>query len=295
MKPTGVAVDSGIPVNNKTMMKHFLSFLILSSLVFFSCKTVKKVQGIQEAIAKKDTAQVVVIKETPKIDSGAIVRDIMSKVVKGKIDFNTFNAKIRVDYDGVDKSDNYTAYLSMKKDSIILITIKGSVLGISAVGLEAKIKKDSVVLVFKQDGYVQYRAISYIQESTQLPFDFYSLQDMIIGNPVFIDSNVVSYKASQSQLLVFMVGNLFKHLLTLNNADYRVMHSKLDDVDIQKNRTCDITFSNYQTMGPYQFATYRKISVAEKSKLDIYLDFKEFSLNEPLKYNFEIPKKFKRK
>ena len=276
-------------------MKHFFSFFLLFSLVLFSCKTVKKVQGIQEAIAKKDTAQVVVIKETPKIDSGAIVRDIMSKVVKGKIDFNTFNAKIRVDYDGVDKSDNYTAYLSMKKDSIILITIKGSVLGISAVGLEAKIKKDSVVLVFKQDGYVQYRAISYIQESTQLPFDFYSLQDMIIGNPVFIDSNVVSYKASQSQLLVFMVGNLFKHLLTLSNTDYRVMHSKLDDVDIQKNRTCDITFSNYQTMGAYQFATYRKISVAEKSKLDIYLDFKEFSLNEPLKYNFEIPKKFKRK
>ena len=276
-------------------MKHFFSFFLLFSLVFFSCKTVKKVQGIQEAIAKKDTAQVVVIKETPKIDSGAIVRDIMSKVVKGKIDFNTFNAKIRVDYDGVDKSDNYTAYLSMIKDSIILITIKGSVLGISAVGLEAKIKKDSVVLVFKQDGYVQYRAISYIQESTQLPFDFYSLQDMIIGNPVFIDSNVVSYKASQSQLLVFMVGNLFKHLLTLSNTDYRVMHSKLDDVDIQKNRTCDITFSNYQTMGAYQFATYRKISVAEKSKLDIYLDFKEFSLNEPLKYNFDIPKKFKRK
>ena len=48
-------------------------------------------------------------------------------------------------------------------------------------------------------------------------------------------------------------------------------------------------------MGPYQFATYRKISVSEKSKLDIYLDFKEYSLNEPLKYAFEIPKNYKRK
>jgi hypothetical protein len=92
-----------------------------------------------------------------------------------------------------------------------------------------------------------------------------------------------------------MVGNLFKHLITLNNADYTVTHSKLDDVDIQKNRTCDITFSNYQSLGKYQFATYRKISVSEKSKLDIYLDFKEFNINEPLKYNFEIPKKVKRK
>jgi hypothetical protein len=277
------------------MKRHSFLYLVIVAMLAFSCKTVKKVQGIQQAIAKKDTAQVVVIKETPKVDSGAIVKEIMSKVVKGKIDFNTFNAKIRVDYDGVEKSDNYTAYLSMKKDSIILITIKGSLMGISAVGLEAKIKKDSVVLYFKQDGYVQYRSINYIQDETHLPFDFYSLQDILIGNPVFIDSNVVSYKASPSQLLVFMVGNLFKHLITLNNADYTVTHSKLDDVDIQKNRTCDITFSNYQSLGKYQFATYRKISVSEKSKLDIYLDFKEFNINEPLKYNFEIPKKVKRK
>jgi hypothetical protein len=48
-------------------------------------------------------------------------------------------------------------------------------------------------------------------------------------------------------------------------------------------------------MGTYQFATQRKIVVAEKSKLDINLDFKEFSLNEPLKYAFEVPKNFKRK
>ena len=121
------------------------------------------------------------------------------------------------------------------------------------------------------------------------------MQDVLIGNPVFVDSNVVSYKASVSQLLVLMVGDTFKHLLTLDNSNYKVLHSKLDDVDLQRNRTCDITLSNYQGMGEYQFATYRKISVAEKSKLDITLDFKEFSLNDPLKYSFEIPKKLKRK
>ena len=98
-------------------MKHSTSFLLLITLLTFSCKTVQKTQVIQEAISKKDTAQTIVISETPKVDSAAIVKDIMHKVVQGKIDFNTFNAKIKVTYESAEKSDTYTVYLSMKKDS----------------------------------------------------------------------------------------------------------------------------------------------------------------------------------
>ena len=296
MKLNGVPEVSAIPANNKYIMKYFLVFLTVTTIFCFSCKTVKKTQHIQEAISKKDTAPTIVIKESPKVDSAAIVKNILSKVVRSKIDFNTFNAKIKVSYEGPQKSDTYTVYVSMKKDSIILIKVTGTVLGFRGLGLQAKVKKDSVVIVqYAGEQSVRYESISYLQEVTQIPFDFSTLQDIIIGNPVFLDSNVVSYKEGASQLLVLMVGDLFKHLLTLDNTDYKILHSKLDDVDLQRNRTCDITLGTYQPMGAYQFATYRKISVSEKSQLDIYLDFKEFTLNEPLKYTFDVPKKFKRK
>jgi len=295
MKRREGAEDLAIPANSNHM-KKITGLLAIISLVAFSCKTTKKVTGFQQAIAKKDTVQTVMIKEAPAVDSGAIVKDIMGKVVRSKILFNTFNAKIKVDYEGMEKSDSYTVHLSMKKDSVIILKVIGHFLGIAGVGLEARIQKDSVVLVQKVgDKNVMFRSIDYIKEQTGVPFDFATLQDIIIGNPVFVDSNVVSYKAGASQLLVLMVGDVFKHLLTLDNSNYKVLHSKLDDVDMQRNRTCDITLSNYQPMGVYQFATYRKISVAEKSKLDITLDFKEYSLNEPLKLTFEIPKKYKRK
>ncbi|MGG2357476.1 DUF4292 domain-containing protein, partial [Salmonella enterica] len=71
----------------------------------------------------------------------------------------------------------------------------GSFLGIKQEGMQVKVKRDSVFL-YKKIGerYVQNRSISYLQEVTQIPFDFSTLQDLIIGNPVFIDSNIVSYK-----------------------------------------------------------------------------------------------------
>jgi hypothetical protein len=277
-------------------MKQILVILITIAAVLFSCKTVKKTQVIQEAITKKDTAQTIVIKETPRVDSAAIVKDILGKVMRSKIEFTTFNAKIKVKYESVEKNDNFTVYLSMRKDSVILIRVMGTFLGIPGLGLEAKIKKDSVVVIqHVGDKSVTNRSISYLQDVIQIPFDFATLQDLLIGNPVFLDSNIVSYRAGANQLSVFMVGDLFKHLLTLDNNGFKVLHSKLDDIDIQRNRTGDITFGNYQPMGLYQFATYRSISIAEKSKLDLSLDFKEFNLNEPLKYNFEVPKKYKRK
>ncbi|MFM9021182.1 MAG: DUF4292 domain-containing protein [Sediminibacterium sp.] len=275
-------------------MKQFLGFLLLA-LSFTACKTAKKTQGLQDAMSKKDTTQAVIIKEV-KVDSGAIVRDILEKVVRNKIDFKTLNAKIKVDYESADKSDDYTVYLSMRKDSVILIKVKGSFLGISSVGLEARITRDSIVLVqLVGDKNVKYRSINYLQEISQIPFDFFTLQDIIMGNPIYIDNNVLSYKNSDNELLVQMAGDVFKHLLTLNNTNFQITHSKLDDVNVERNRTCDISQNTFQPLGNFMFATYRKITVSEKSKLDVYLDFKEYTINEPLKYTFDIPKNLKRK
>lgn len=276
---------------------QYLTVFTLLTLAFLgtACRPVKKVQSIQTAINKKDTTQSVVIKTSPTVDSVAIVRDIMSKVIHQKIDFKTFNAKIKVEYYGPEESQNVTAYLGIRKDSIIFIQIKGF-LGI--VGLQAKITPDSVTIVSKipDNKFVQQRAISYLQDVTQIPFTFSTLQDLLVGNPVFLDSNIVSYRyTNNNQLLVSIVGSLFKNLITLDKDEHLVLHSKLDDVDMNRNRTCDITYSEYKPVNDFMFSTYRSVSVAEKAKLDINMDFKEYSFNEMLKYAFTIPKNFKRK
>lgn len=265
-------------------------------LVMVSCGTVKKVEGIQEALSKKDTTQLVVVNKIPVVDSAAIVRDIMGKVSQQKINFKTFNAKIKVDYEGAEKKDNYTVYLSMVKDSVILIRVKGTSYGISAEGLQARVTKDSVVLVQKVgDKSVTKRSIAYLQEVTEIPFDFKSLQDLLIGNPIFFSNNLVSYKSNDNQLLVTMVGDLFKNLINIDNSTQRILFSKLNDINTHRNRSCDITYGNFQPLGIYSFAADRKISMSEKSKLDIFLDFKEFSIDDPIKYSFEIPKNYKKK
>ncbi len=260
-------------------------------LFLFSCGPAKKIEKIENAISKRDTSQVVVVIPEKKVDSFSIVKNIIANLNKvQRIDFKTFAAKIKVDYDGKDESDQLTIYMRIQKDSIIWVSIRG-LLDIEGARLE--IDKKHVKLMDMQQKTVKYRNISYLQELTNVPLDFYGLQDLIIGNPIFLDSNIVSYKSNGSQLEVLMVGKLFKHLLTLNDNNFQMLHSKLDDADPSRNRTCDITYSSYEKVKDFYFSTERKISVAEQSKLDVDLQFKKYSFDEPETFPFTIPKNYK--
>lgn len=265
-------------------------YLVLILLVEFGCRPAKKVQKIEDAISKKDTTQTVVIPPEKSVDSFSLVKNIIDNIDRIQhIDFSTFSAKVKVDYEGKDDGGQATAYLRMQKDSVIWISLRGA-LGIE--GVRLLIEKDHVELMNFLKKTVQYRKISYLQDLTDIPLDFSTLQAIIIGNPVFIDSNIVSYRNSGNQLLVLMVGNLFKNLLTLDNTDYRILHTKLDDVDPMRNRTCDITFDGYEKVNDFYFSTIRKISVAEKEKLDVNLQFKQYSFNQPESFPFNIPKNY---
>jgi hypothetical protein len=272
-------------------MKIVTAFLCLF-IVMISCRPAKKVQKIQEAISKVDTTPVIVLKDSKAADSSLLIRDVYNKVIKNKIDFTTFNAKVRIEYNGKEGGDEATAYIRLKKDSVMWLSLRGA-LGIE--GFRVLITKDSVKVMNLLKKNVQFRSIGYLQEVTDLPFDFATLQDMVVGNPVFIDSNIISYKVNNNnQLLVLMSGRLFKHLVSIDNTDYKILHSKLDDIDDTRNRTCDITFSGYDNSAGTPFSTKRKISVAEQSKLDISLDFKQYSFNQPLTFPFNIQKNYKR-
>ncbi len=270
-------------------MIRFLSIVALVLIVFTSCRSTR---NIQTAIAKKDTVAVAIVDSLPKIDSQAIISETLQKLAARKIDFTTFSAKINVDYQGADgKKYDVNANLRMYKDSLIWISIT-AIFGIE--GLRAIITPDSVKILNKQDKVFTARSVSYLQEVTALPLSPSSLQDILIGNPVFLDSaNVLSFSGQENNHITLLSkGEWFKNLLTLNQHS-RVENSKLDDVDNTRSRTCNLSYSNYEEKKGVLFSTKRRITVTEKSKLDIKLDFKSYEYNETLSFPFSVPKSYK--
>lgn len=271
-------------------MRYSLFFVVSGLLMIMGagCHSTRK---IQTAIAKKDTAQVIIVHDS-KADSVKFVHDIYGAVEKNRIDFKTFSAKIKVEYTDKDgKGPDLTVFARIVKDSAIWLSINATIFSYEA--FRVLVTPDSVKVLNKKEKEYQLRSVSYLQELIQLPFDFKTLQDLIIGNPVYLDSNIISFKKNENNVLLLSSGKLFKNLLTLSDGSYQLQHSKLDDVNAARNRTCDLTYSNYEKKNGIDFATQRKISVAEKSRLDVDMDFKQYDFNESFSLPFAIPKNYK--
>jgi hypothetical protein len=279
----------------KIFMKGIIGFLLMSMIGFgsSSCRSTKK---ITTAISKKDTIQKktdTAMVEDLHADSIKYIQQIYNHIESATIDCRTFSAKLKVHYEGSDGKDyEFTAFIRLEKDKRIWISINATLLGIEV--FRALITPDSAKVLNKMDKVYQLRSISYLQEISHLPFDFNVLQSLILGNPIYLDSNILYYKKELQGLSILSVGPVFRNYLTLN-SDMSMKHSKLDDVDPLKARYCDITYGQYEKVDTALFSTYRKVTVAEKARLDVELNFNKYSFNENLDFPFSIPKNYKRK
>lgn len=255
----------------------------------YSCRSAK---NIQTAVSKKDTAITFVAlpPNHAREDSMAFIKEAYKGVQNNHINFTTFSGKIDLDYEDADgKKYNVNAHVRMYKDSVIWISIT-AILGIE--GLRVYITPDSVKLLDKQNRIYSPRSVSFLQEVTALPLDLEILQNLLLGNPIFLDSNIVSYSKSGNSISLQSNGDFFKNLFTINEGDRLVQTSKLDDIDLLRSRTCYLTYTNYENKKVINFSTKRSIHVAEKKKLDIKMDFRQYEFNEKLSFPFTVPKNY---
>ena len=279
-----------LAIQGKTKSMKKLVYIAFPFFLLQACTNVKKVQVIQDALTVADSSA---LKKVPEIDSLAIVKEIVDHFNTDKISFTTMNAKIKVDYESEKNADTYIANLSIQKDSAIYITIRGAM---GVIGLKALIKKDSVTLFYPLTKKVDKRPLSALVDIVKIPFSFATIQDLVVGNPIYMDNaKLVSFKKSDEKLQVSLLGDLFKNLVVLDLEHTKILQLKLDDIDIAQHRTCNISYSNHVNTDKASFPLNREIAIESKSKLIIHMEVKEYSFNEPLKYTFAIPRPGKRR
>lgn len=283
-------------------MNKFLAALVACVLgmgILLGCRSTKKIQKVIATtnIRKDTTGNAAKAAAAPPRDAHAdsleVIRLALVGLAQNHIDFQTFSAHMHVNYEGGDgKGNEFNAVVRIRKDSMIWVSIN-AVFGIEA--FRMLITPDSVKILDRLKKIARLRSVSYLQEQMHLPVDFKMLQDMLIGNPVLVDTaHILFYKMDDRGISLFSAGSLFRNYLSLN-LDYTLQHSKLDDVDPMRARTGDLTFGDYDHSAAPGFSKYRRISVAEKSKVDIEINVKQFKFNEPLSTSFQVPKNYKRR
>lgn len=261
----------------------YLSAIIFTVVILSSCSTTRKTQ---KPASPDDTG-----KEQPKpVDSMETMSSVLSKM--NTLDYKTFTGKIDASYkDSKDKNYNFDVKLNMKKDELIWLSVTGP-LGIEvARGL---ITKDSVKILNKLEKTYLTSSISYLQDKLGMPLDLHTMQDLLIGNPVFIDKFSSGYVLADGKPTITSQTRYFKNMLTLMMPGYLPEFSKLDDVDAARNRSAELSYSDYKPEGDKQFSQTRKIKVNYKTNIDIDLRYKSYTFNGTISNPFSVPSGYKR-
>lgn len=259
-------------------MKKLL--FIVTVVALTSCSASKKARKQPPVV---DTAATTAVEEET-------AASVLSKV--NEIDFKTFSGKVDVDFDdGKGNGKSVSAKLVMKKDEAIWLS--AGILGFE--GVRALVTKDSVKILNKLQKEYIATSLAYLQDKIGLPVDFTTLQNLLIGNTVFVNKDDASFTKEGTNYIVTSQDAHFKNLLTVLMPGYLPSVSKLSDADPSKNRSALLTYNNYTNVAGRNFSTRRDIAVNYKTNITIKLDFRSYEFDGQVSTPFSVPSGYTQK
>jgi Domain of unknown function (DUF4292) len=266
---------------------------VIIGLGMVACRHPKKLA--RSSFPAADTNKVTVVKDSSS--NGELARftsDMLKGIHANHIDFNTFSGKMKLAFETDKKShNNLNATFRIKKDSIIWISVSAPI--VDEV-IRAVITPDSLKMYNRLDKQLFLRKMSDAEELLNIPFDFQTLQDMLIGNPIYLTDSVYQVVKTPSIISFSCNHSKFVSLFNVFADDFGLQQSKVMDKDSSSpiKRSCELTYGDYTKVAGRKFPTTRRIYIEEKNVTKVALDFTRYDFDIPLSFPFSMPSSYKR-
>ena len=273
-------------INNLVIKKISVlcfSFALIS--LFGNCKT-----------SKKATTTPTPVTEPTNIKT---VSDVLDVLEKNQIKPDWMSGGVGLDYEGKPMNISGSMSTRYRRDSLIWVSIKK----FGFEGARAKITKDSVFLVnYLQSNYIAEN-LSYIEKKYNLPADFNMLQNILLGNPIFLtDKSKLKMErdAATNDVILRGADDKWQTTYRLDPTDFSIKSMLFEQPLAQ--RSLRIECENYQILRGYENDT-KKISLMRrllldspqsgKVKLELEVD-DNIEINVPKTIKFEIPSHYEK-
>ncbi|MCW3461964.1 DUF4292 domain-containing protein [Chitinophaga nivalis] len=262
------------------------------SMAMVACRHPKKLA--RNTFPAADTSRGGVIRDTSSAEELAKFTSAMLQGIKSNhIAFNTFSGRVRLGFEDEKRShNNLTATIRMKKDSIIWISVSAPI--VDEV-IRAVITPDSLKLYNRLEKQLILRKTSDAEALLNIPFDFNTLQEMLIGNPIYLTDSIYQVVKTPSIISFSCDHTKFVSLFNVFADDFGLQQSKVMDKDNTGNqRSCELTYGDYAKAAGRKFPTTRRIFIEEKGVTKVALDFTRYDFDVPLTFPFNTPSSYKR-
>lgn len=237
-----------------------------------------------------------------KIKTGAAVihndtvfnndEEMMEKAVEllqedSEIPFNTFSAKVKVDYEDMyGKQPEANAFVRMKTGEYIWISITATFLNVEAA--RVWITPDSIVVINKLEKTIQSRPLGFINDYVSLPFSFNDLQNIIAGKVIFAGDSIRNLASADKFLRISTLQPQVENDIYFTLPSLLLARQDLNVKDKLESYRAEILFNEYEKSAVGYFSTYRYISVpANQQKVSLL--FRQYEFNKELSVPFNRP------
>jgi Domain of unknown function (DUF4292) len=268
-------------------VKNIKSIIYIAfSVIILSCNTTKK-------------ATTTAVPEKPATLPPLSISTILSNLKAREINADWLSSDMDIDYQGKPMSLSASMNSRFRKDSIIWMNVKK--LGFNVA--RAKITPDSVFVInYLQSNYLA-KDLKYIEKQYNLPADFKMLQNILLGNPVFLtDTKQLTFdKIASGDIVMKGKDSQWQTTYTLD-AKGETLKEMLFEQPIA-SRSMKVTYGNFDILKGYgkndtKFAYLRTLNIdsPQTGKASISLEIEPSSLevNVPKNIKFDIPTHYQR-
>ncbi len=216
------------------------------------------------------------------------LEEIYRKIGERQLSSEWMDARARIKYEDSDMQVGATAYIRVKKDSVIWVSVR-------KLGFEVArvlVQQDSVFVLDRLNNEYMKKPISAIKEYIELPANFQMIQALVYGHPVFF--------SAQRPSVVIEDRN---YKLSVNTTDLKSQYlidedfllKSVDLLEIRTGQSFAVQFDDYQIEeGNQNFSYIRlfKMNSPASGQASLDVKFSKVEFNVPKNISFEIPDKY---
>jgi hypothetical protein len=231
------------------------------------------------------------LKRTTGASSGMTTDRLLKQMARQRLNPEWFEGKTRIKYADDYMSMSASATLIMQRDELVWLSVRK--LGFEVA--RAKVTQDSVYVLDRINNEYTVESLGYLSESYGLPAGLTELQDFILGNAVFLETeglDVVpmgaTYRLSGEQ-----AGQAAEYLVGAEDYRLRKLAFKAKDSDQEASALYD----DYQEVGGDRFFSYLRNLTLESEysgASEVELKFTKVEFDTPKEIRFSIPSRYTR-
>ena len=157
------------------------------------------------------------------------------------------------------------------------------------------ISKDSIIIIDKMKKEVYRRNLDYVRDLLHIPVSLSVLQDLLVGNPVYLSDSISGIKQTSSVISFTATSNNLLNRVDVFADDFLLQQSYLTATDTLQPRSCDLTYGDYNLVDNRNFPSRRKIFVESKTATIISINTTKVNFDAPVSFPFNVPDSYEEK